>query len=173
MKGQKAILIFLVKFVGLYLVLNTAYAFWADRYKPEADPLTRVVTHQTTTILNWFEDGVSVGESFNSANVPIRQDNRTIVSVFEGCNSINVIVVFLSFVIAFAGSWTKTSVFIVLGAMLIYLCNLGRVVLLFFVAKYYPNNLYFFHKYLFTAVLYGVVFILWFIWVKKIWPSQS
>ncbi len=173
MKDQKAVLVFLVKFVGLYLLLNTAYALWIARYEPTADPLTKLVTDQTVVILNWLETGVTVGESFRSAHVPILQDNKTIVSVFEGCNSVNVIIVFLSFIVAFAGSWPKTTLFVLAGAIVVYLGNLVRVVLLFFVAKYYPNNLYFFHKYLFTAVLYAVVFILWFIWVKKLWPSKT
>lgn len=173
MKDQKAILFFLLKFIGLYIVLNTAYGFWIEQYHPLPDPLTRIVTNQTAAIVSLTEDDISVGESLKSPYVPIRQGSTTIVSVFEGCNSLNVMIVFISFIVAFTGTLKKSMIFGAVGIVLIYLFNLFRVGLLFFIAKYYPNNLYFFHKYLFTGLLYVLVFFLWYLWVKKIWPDPK
>jgi exosortase family protein XrtF len=173
MKDQKAILFFLLKFIGLYIVLNTIYGAWVGYYAPLPDPITKMVTHHTAALLSVTQSNVSVGEAINSPNVPLRQDNDTIVSVFEGCNSLNVMIVFISFIVAFTGTWKKTLVFSLIGIVLIYVFNLFRVGLLFYIAKYWPNNLYFFHKYLFTGLLYAMVFFLWYLWVKKIWPSKD
>jgi exosortase family protein XrtF len=173
MQSQKAILLFLIKFIGLYIVLNTVYGFWIAHYEPLADPLTRIVTDHTASLISITEDNITVGEVINSPNVPIRQEGRTIVSVFEGCNSINVMIVFLAFVVAFTGTARKTVAFTAIGLTLIYVFNLFRVGLLFYIAKYYPHNLYFFHKYLFTGLLYGLVFLLWFYWVRKLWPAKN
>jgi len=173
MQSQKTIILFLVKFIGLYIVLNTIYGFWIDSYSPLPDPLTKIVTHQTVAMISLMEEGVTVAEALGSPNVPVRQDGKTVVSVFEGCNSLNVIFVFLSFIVAFTGSPKKTVIYGIIGVALIYLLNLLRVGLLFFTAKYYPGNLYFFHKYLFTALLYVLVFFLWYIWVTKIWPRKT
>lgn len=173
MKDQKAILLFLLKFIGLYIVLNTAYGLWIAHYRPLPDPLTNIVTHHTAALISLAEDDISVGEIDNSPYVPIRQQTTTVVSVFEGCNSLNVMIVFLSFVVAFTGTLKKSVVFSLTGIVLIYILNLFRVGLLFFIAKYYPNNLYFFHKYLFTGVLYALVFFLWYLWVVRIWPEKK
>jgi exosortase family protein XrtF len=172
MKEQKAILFFLVKFVGLYLVLNTAYGLWISSYDPLPDPLTLSVTHHTVGLISLAEDNIEVGERPNSPSVPILQNNKSVVSVFEGCNSMNVMIVFVSFIVAFTGTLKKTILFGLAGILLIYVFNLFRVGMLFFIAKYYPHNLYFFHKYLFTALLYVMVFFLWYVWVKKIWPEK-
>ena len=36
------------------------------------------------------------------------------------------------------------------------------------VAKHFPDQLYLMHKFVFTGVIYGFVFFLWFLWVKKL-----
>lgn len=173
MKEQKAILLFLVKFIGLYLALNTGYGLWISYYDPSPDPLTRIVTHHTIALVSLVEDNISAIERVNSPSVPICQNGEAVVSVFEGCNSMNVMIVFVAFIAAYTGTWKKTLWFGLSGIVVIYAFNLFRVGMLFFIAKYYPNNLYFFHKYLFTALLYVLVFFLWYLWVKKIWPKKS
>lgn len=172
MKEQKAILFFLLKFIGLYLVLNTAYGLWIFSYDPLPDPLTVTVTHHTVGLISLAEGDIAVGVRPNSPSVPILQNGKSVVSVFEGCNSMNVMIVFVSFIVAYTGTWKKTVLFGLAGLLLIYIFNLFRVGMLFFIAKYYPDSLYFFHKYLFTGLLYMMVFILWYFWVKKIWPKK-
>ncbi len=173
MQSQKAIVLFLVKFIGSYILLNTLYGLWIAHYEPLPDPITRLVTNQTATLISMVEDNITVGEAIGSPNVPICQNAKTIVSVFEGCNSINVMIVFVSFVVAFTGTWKKSVIFSAIGLALIYVFNLLRVGLLFFIAKYYHDSLYFFHKYLFTGLLYALIFLLWFYWVKKLWPAKD
>lgn len=173
MKDQKAILFFLLKFIGLYIVLNTVYGFWIEYYSPLPDPITRVVTNHTASLLSLVHDQVTAGAVLNSPNVPLQQNGKTVVSVFEGCNSLNVMIVFVSFIVAFTGTLRKTVIFGLIGIVLIYIFNLFRVGLLFYIARYWPNNLYFFHKYLFTGLLYAMVFFLWYLWVTRIWPKKE
>ena len=173
MKDQKTILFFLLKFVGLYVVLNTIYGLWISSYTPSPDPITKMVTHESVAFISLTEKNVSIGSIATSPNVPVLKDGRTVVNVYEGCNGLNVMFVFVSFVVAYTGSLKKTVWFCLAGLILIHIFNLFRVSLLYFIAEYYPNNLYFFHKYLFTGVLYGMVFVLWYFWVKKVWPKKA
>jgi exosortase family protein XrtF len=172
MKDQKTIILFLLKFVGLYVVLNTGYGLWIASYEPMPDPMTTLVTRHSVSMISLTEKNVTVGEPVSNPNVPVIDNGTAIIQVFEGCNGINVMIVFLSFVIAFTGTLKKTLLFVGVGLLSIYIANLFRVSLLFFVAKYYPDNLYFFHKYLFTGLLYILVFVLWYFWVTKIWPKK-
>jgi exosortase family protein XrtF len=164
---ERAIIFFLVKFIGFYLVLNTLYGFWFESFEPRADPLTHLVTRQSAWVISLFEPDIVTEPYTNSPEVSIKQREKVVINVFEGCNSINVMIVFLSFIVAFAGQWKDTLAFSAASLLLIYLLNLARVILLFFVAKYYPNSLYFFHKYLFTGGIYLVVFVLWYLWIQK------
>lgn len=162
----KPALRFLGIFVGLYLLLNTFYGFWIQHYYPQVDPFTVNITKQVAAILTFFGQAFSANADLQSANIGLWLNNEVVVYVFEGCNGINVMIVYLSFLVAYKGSIRQFLLFFFGGLLLIYLLNLVRVGLLAEVALFYPEQLYFFHKYLFTGFIYSVVFILWYYWVK-------
>jgi exosortase family protein XrtF len=176
MIGQyKPALIFIIKYLVLYFFLNTIYAFYINAYSPATDPLTISITRQVAALLRWAGEPVAVVLKENYAQVPIQRDGNNIVEVYEGCNSVNVMIVYFSFLIAFSGPWKALMKFSFLGFGVIYLMNLVRVSVLYLVSLHYPDKLYFFHKFFFTGIIYGVVFILWFIWMNSIkqWSKQK
>jgi exosortase family protein XrtF len=170
---NKPALFFLLIFVGLYLVLNTAYGFFVEAYYPQADPITLLVTKHVTWFLSFFDHTIDYSITAGSRYVAINNSDRLVISVFEGCNGINVMIVFISFLAAFYGKLKQTIVFGLIGLGVIYLMNLSRVGLLYGVELYYPRFLYFFHKFLFTGVIYVGVFLMWFIWAKWVRSESS
>jgi exosortase family protein XrtF len=162
----KPALRFLGIFVGLYLLLNTFYGLWIQHYYPQVDPFTVSIAKQVAALLTLFGQEFSANAEIASANVALWLNNQVVVYVFEGCNGINVMIVYLSFLVAYKGRTRQFLLFFFGGLTLIYLLNLVRVGLLAEVALFYPEQLYFFHKYLFTGFIYAVVFVLWYYWVK-------
>ncbi|MFN7493601.1 MAG: exosortase family protein XrtF [Cyclobacteriaceae bacterium] len=171
-KENKSAIYFLFKFITFYLILNTFYGLYVEYYSL-ADPFTLWVSENIGWILSFFHDHISVSPSVTTKNVAIQLQGDTIINVFEGCNSINVGIVFIVFVAAFSSSFKYIFKFVITGLAIIYMMNLARVSALFWIALYFPNSLYFFHKFLFTAIIYGVVFILWYVWVKKVNRIES
>ncbi len=159
---------FLATFLGLYISLNLLYGWWISSYIGQADWATNLVTNQTSYILNLFGEQTSTQPKSGAPTVMVVKESRTVISVFEGCNGINVMIVFLSFLFAYRGSFKSLVWFLPFGLFLIYLANLTRVVLLFYVAEYWQHYFYYVHKYLFTAVIYLVVFVLWWWWMEKV-----
>ncbi len=94
-------------------------------------------------------------------------NNENVVRVIEGCNSISVIILFLSFVLAFFRGLSSTLVFILIGAVTIYILNIIRVALLVLGLYFYKDYGDFLHDILFPLFIYGVVLLLWLIWIKK------
>src|SRR5690606_20854765 len=90
-----------------------------------------------------------------------------ILAVYEGCNGINVMIIFVAFLLAFGPMVKAMLWFLPLGLFMIHMMNLVRITLLFWVSIYVESLMYFTHKYFFTATLYVVVFILWVWWVKR------
>ena len=166
---------FLVVYVGVYLVLNTLYALYIQYYAPNPDPMTIVVTEQVALVLQAFGEPVVFLVEEGSPHVPILRDGTGIVRVYEGCNGLNVMIVYLAFLAAFRGPWKSTVLFVIFGLITIYVMNLVRVAALYGVALYYPDKLYFFHKFFFTGLIYLVVFFLWFLWIRKVkqWRSAQ
>lgn len=158
---------FLGIFVGLYLGLNILYGVWISSYDGEVDSATETVTKQTSLLLNFFgEDTITKPKSFTPA-ISILNDSGVALSVFEGCNGINIMIVFASFLFAFGGKLKNMAWFLPCGLILIYLANLARVMILYFVAEYWKEYFYYVHKYVLTAFLYLIVFVLWWWWIEK------
>jgi exosortase family protein XrtF len=164
-KEFKPALYFVGKFLVVYLVLNTMYGIYISTYDNRPDPITRMVTEHAVSVLNTFGYDAATG-STPSPYVPVLLHGESTVSVFEGCNSLNVMIVMLAFVIAYRGPLKNYFWFVPLSLVLIYIFNLIRIDLLVMVSVYLPDYMYFTHKYFFTAFIYAVVFLLWFWWVK-------
>jgi exosortase family protein XrtF len=159
-------IIFLLKFVGLYLIGNILYGFYITSFEPRPDPLTHVIAVQTSIILNVCGYRVEVDDRENKPTTNISYFGHARLSIYEGCNGLNIIIIFLAFIFAF-GPVTRTLLwFVPLGLSIIHFTNLCRITLLFLVSEYMPKAMYFMHKYFFTAILYVVIFALWIWWVK-------
>jgi exosortase family protein XrtF len=168
MKWQEAkpAFLFLAKFIVFYFVCNLLYGWWITSYVPSPDPATVAVTQHSAFILDLFGYEIKTILHHSKPAQRILLDERPVLSVFEGCNGINVWIIFVAFVIAFSKFTKKTGLFILAGTGVIYLINLARIIFLFFISLAYPDAVYFFHKYFFTAGIFLVVFAMWYYWIK-------
>ena len=92
---------------------------------------------------------------------------KYLARIIEGCNAISVIVLFISFVIAFSGKLKTTVLFLLSGSILIYVVNLIRIVILAVGLYHYPWRSDILHSVIFPAIIYGMVFLLWMLWVNR------
>lgn len=168
MKELKPALRFLAVFVALYLVLNVLYGLWISSFEDCPDPATVIVTRQTSAIVNTLGEETTTFPKPGSASMSILKGMRSALNVYEGCNGINVMIVFVSFMFAFGGRLKSMAWFIPLGIVLIYATNLVRVTGLYFIAEYWKEYFYYVHKYAFTAFIYLIVLILWWLWIEKV-----
>lgn len=164
---------FLGKFVGLYIILSLLYGLYINSYVPDTDPVTVEVARQTSVVLEWFGEPNYTYAEDHRTGVRITSPTENVLSVYEGCNGLNVFIIFFSFLMAYGKPRKALWWFIPLGMVVIHVFNLARIGLLYHVTLYYPDYTYFTHKYLFTAIIYGVVFLLWLLWVLKIYPSRK
>ena len=172
-KENKKAIFFLLTFVGVYLALNTLYGFYVQYYMPASDSFTRAVTGQVVWFLGFFDSSVTYYPSAMTEYIPVANDRQNMIYVFEGCNGVNVLIVYFSFLVAFTGPWKTLALFTGIGIAAIHFVNLLRIGLLYGVAFYFPEQLYFFHKYFFTGIIYIMVFILWYLWVRRVKPSDA
>jgi exosortase family protein XrtF len=164
----KPTILFLARFLVFYLVGNLLYGLFVTSYVPEADPVTRSVTKQTSAIITALGWSTTVREHASKPTTLLLYEGNVSLAVYEGCNGINTMVIFAAFIFGF-GPWNKKMLwFVPAGLLIIHVANLMRVGLLFFVAEYQPDFMYFVHKYLFTGFLYLIIFCLWIWWIKLI-----
>src|SRR5688572_12022010 len=156
----KPAFIFLGKFLGIYIVGNLIYGVFVESFGNQPDTVTSAVTKQVSVILSWFGEQSSIVNSLGKPNVLLQNSCDTVISVYEGCNGINMMIVFVGFILAFWGKKKVILPFILIGLVVLHISNLIRILLLYYAAVTLENYFYFIHKYLFTAALYLIVFML-------------
>jgi exosortase family protein XrtF len=171
-KEFKPTIIFLIKFIGLYIIGNLLYGFYITYFEPRPDPVTHCVSRQVSALLTASGYETQIEDSNTKPTTFIIYQTKNILSVYEGCNGLNTMIVFLAFMVSFGPLQKKMFWFIPLGLLIIHIANLARVSMLFFVSAFLPHLMYFTHKYLFTAALYIIIFLLWIWWVKAFQENE-
>ena len=172
MNRYKTISLFLVKFFASYFLLFAAYAYYINNTQQkegvfECSPLTVKVADQTTAVLNLLGYNASSIQHEKEMSVKLLIDNVYIARVIEGCNSMSIIILFISFIIAFAGKWLATVIYALIGSVIIYSINIIRIAFLTVLLQKYPHEQELLHGLVFPAIIYGTTFLLWVLWVQK------
>lgn len=166
----KPFLLFLGKFIASYLILTIVYQSYLNRFdadRAEVDSFTQIVANQSAKVLSWFDSKSYTMPHLREPSVKIIYKGKYISRIIEGCNAISVIILFISFVIAFTGKFKNTILFVLFGIILIHILNIGRIALLCIGLYHFPKLEHLLHGVIFPLVIYGVVFLLWIIWVNK------
>lgn len=176
LQKNKPVIRFLLIFFGSYLVLALLYNLYlnnasSQKYYPEI--ITHIVALQSQDLIEVFGYQAKSIPSGYDPSMQIAINGDYIVRVVEGCNAVSVMVLFLSFVLAFKKDWKSTLLYIFAGLVIIYALNILRIALLTIAIHEYPKYTDLLHTTLFPAFIYGVVFILWFIWVRNFKPKTS
>ena len=172
MKGNKTIVKFLLKFFGTYLVLFLVYNFYLKQTQQTTDvfscaPITKTVAEQTNFLLNSLGYDAKIEQHTEEASMKMYLNGVYISRVVEGCNAISVIILFCAFIIAFSNKFIPTALYILFGSIIIYVTNIVRIVIINIALYKYPKYESFLHDLVFPSIIYGITFLLWFIWVRK------
>lgn len=164
----KPFLIFLASFFLTYFILTFIYQqYLGSLEKNKTDAVTKFVSKNTEQILLFFGEEVSVVESDTGSYMKLFFHKEYIARIVEGCNAISIIILFVSFVVAFSSKLIPTLLFIFCGSIIIYLLNVFRIAALTVLLFYFPKQEVILHEVLFPLFIYSVVFLLWLIWVRK------
>jgi exosortase family protein XrtF len=166
----KPFLLFLAKFFATYLVLSFIYQTYLNRFDSknnQVDDFTSLVASQTQKVLSVVNNEVYTLPNDKEPSIKLFYRNKWVSRVIEGCNALSVLILFVSFVIAFSGKFKQTLLFILFGAIIIHLFNVLRIALLSMAVYHFPESQDFLHSVIFPLFIYGIVFLLWIIWVSK------
>ena len=161
-------LIFLAKFFLTYLVLSLIYQGYLSRFDTHAvDGITELVAKNTVQLVTLFEDDFYIKQISYTSYIMFYYNQQAVARMIEGCNAISVIILFISFVVSFSGKLKSTLLFILGGSVFVYILNIIRIALLCLALYWFPEQQSLLHEIVFPLFIYGVVFILWVVWVNK------
>ncbi len=171
MHKNKAIVVFLAKFFATYFILFGIYSFYLSRTQQKGDvfscaPVTRMVADHVQKVANMLGYRTYTQQSADELSILLVINEDYASRIVEGCNSVSVIILFLSFVIAFSGKLKHTILFGLFGVVLIYVVNVLRIIAITILYYRFPKYQDVLHDLLFPAIIYGLTFMLWVTWVK-------
>jgi len=127
------------------------------------DPYTTFVAHQARVALNLLGESARVdGQVLSSP--------RFAVQIYNGCNGLEAILVFVAGVLAFPAPWMKRLVGVVLGVLTIQVVNIIRVVSLFYIGIFKPQWFAVSHVFIWQSLIILVGVVLWLVWVQRYAP---
>ena len=171
MKKNKAIIVFLVKFFATYFILFGAYSFYLNKTQQKTDvyvcsPITGTVADHVYQVSKMLGYDAEIEQHSEELSIKFMLNDNYVSRIVEGCTSVSVIILFLSFIIAFSGSIRSTVMFGIFGSMLIYVVNILRIIAISILYYKLPEYQEILHDLVFPGIIYGLTFILWITWVK-------
>ena len=163
---NKPVIKFLAIFLSSYTLLSVLYYLFLNNTS-SPDFFSKSVSEQTINLLNLI--GYETNSTTNSTNgfINLYIRGKNIAGISEGCNAISIMILFLSFIFSFTKKLKPTLLFTLLGLIIIHIMNIVRIVILIVCLYHYPKYSDPLHNYVFPAMIYGVVFLLWMYWVNS------
>lgn len=176
-RDLKPVLILLLRFFGVYFGLIALYQFYLSFYdNVAADPFTRLIAEQSSFCIRKAGYRSTL---IDAPNPEILQGIYFYINkmwptiMVEGCNALSIMILFLAFIFTFYKG-VKTFWFALLGLVFIHIVNVVRIAVINIVAlKFSPEQFHFAHDYIFPAVIYGAVVLLWIVWIQWVPAKKS
>ncbi len=161
-------LLFLAKFFFTYIILTFIYqGFLRSFGLDKIDSITELVAENTKQLLILFNEDADIVKNNSESFIRLIYNQQYVARIIEGCNAISIIILFISFVVSFSGRMRPTLFFVLGGSLIIYVLNVARIAVLCVLIYFFPKQQSLVHGVFFPLFIYGVVFILWVIWVNK------
>lgn len=168
MKEYKPLILFLLKFLGSYIAMIFLYNLYLEQTLPDNKPdsFTIFTSDTTSWVMNTlgYHSQSVINPSNPYCNFYLENQYTTIIN--EGCNAISVMIIFIAFIVAFSTKITTTIWYILVGLILLFVMNITRIAIINWIVRYMPEYAKMAHDYLFPAIIYGTIVVLWIVWVK-------
>ena len=169
---NKPVIKFLAIFLISYLLLSSLYYTFLNTTS-NPDIVTKLVSKQTVQLLNFTGHETKAFSKPSEGFINLFVKGKNIAGISEGCNAISIIILFLAFIFSFSKKLKPTLLYSLFGIGFIHVMNIIRIVILVICIYHYPEYSDPLHNYVFPAMIYGVVFLLWMFWVNSFKKVKS
>jgi exosortase/archaeosortase family protein len=172
--------LFLGKALLFFVVWKIIYIGFLLDSKVLDHPLTTHVGDASVKVLNeWSsmsnfksvrEESTTVyeGEYTTGLVSQIYHNGKKVLSIADLCNGLELIVLYIGFIICMPSSFWRKVRYIIIGAILLDVVNIGRCIALIHLREYYHYYFDIAHKYIFNVTVYSVTFLIWIVYTRKI-----
>lgn len=172
--------LFLGKALLFFVIWKIIYVGFLLDSKILDYPLTTHVGKASTEMLNRFspmsgfkavretKTTLYEGEYIVQDTSEIYHNERSVLHIADLCNGLELIVLYIGFIVCMPSNFWRKVLYIICGAILLDFVNITRCIGLIYLREYFELYFDFAHKYLFKTTVYGVTFLLWMLYARKI-----
>lgn len=158
---------FFIRFFILYIIWFCIYDLYL---RPRGYLDKYLIISQTNTagkILEFINYKTYIS-FYNNIYGIITFENGSSLKVSHYCDGLVLFALFAGFIISFpGGDWKVKFKHVLVGIGIIYIANIIRIVILSIIFVEARQYLDFNHKYVFTSIIYTIIFLMWKYWIDK------
>jgi len=170
-KVNKIIVKFFIRLILLAIVTMTFYNYVLKPIRIPDKILTETIAKGVEIVINDFIPKniyvTAVQNPVIASAMNINLNGRTILRIFDDCNGLELIAIYLSLIILLPYKISRKIIFSVAGILIFILANIIRCTILFWITLYYRDAFDFNHHYVFTILIYLLIFYGWLLFTKK------
>jgi len=162
--GQVSVLRFLLIFfilLALFYIFIAFSSFYSKRFLPSYHHLIAKTSGYMLAIL---------GQDTTVTHTSIRSP-RFSVSIVRGCDAVEAIALYIFAVLSFPLPFLKKLIGVTIGAMILSVLNLVRIVSLFLIGVYFRRIFHLTHIDVWQALFIFFAVLLWILWL--LWATRS
>ena len=153
------------RFVVLFLVYLAALAFFYPKFSV-----------RYSGVVEWMSETTAVMVAFaiDLFSDVVKQQHKMIifggfaVEIIEECTGLYEMLIYAAAVMAFPTTLVKKGIGIALGVPMLYAINVGRIMFLLWVGRFYPHSFDFMHLYFWQATLILMITSVWLLWIFQV-----
>jgi exosortase family protein XrtF len=173
------VLSFFAKALVVFLAWKLAYLLFLQPHRTLDEPLTAAIGNSTVAVLNLFggQGAYSVRRVLYSEQLDggtrtgdvaeIYRDEQKTLRIADACNGLELMVLYAGFLFCYPGRPSRRFGFLFGGLALIYLMNVVRCAVLIRIFLKSRQFLDFSHHFAFTFIVYGIIFLLWYLYTRR------
>ncbi len=166
---SKATGVFFLKLTALFTTWFICYNLLLKPTRIIDRPLTNSITSLVVKAINIVSPHAALAwrENNNPNGTYLVKDNKSVLIIADICNGIDLIFIYACVILLLPHSLKRKFAFLAGGILVIFLVNVLRISCLYFIYVSFRSNFDFSHHYLFTLIMYFLIFCGWILYIKK------
>jgi exosortase family protein XrtF len=159
--------LFLLKVSTFYISWSLLYVFVLQPNRVVDAYLTRNLGALTATLMQLILPSHSVQVIHDALMSSLQIDGSFNIFILDGCNGLELYVLYVGFILCFPFKNNSTLKYIVLGLLSIFLLNLLRCTVLSYLKFHKVSYFDIIHHYIFTITVYSFICALWYRYITE------
>ena len=159
-------------FINLFILFSIWFVAYALILRPPRildRPLTNFITNAVVGCFNVLSPAaqtITWKEIPGGSGAELVQNGKSVFGIWDVCNGIDLMFIYVGILVLLPYPLKRKIIFSIGGIIVIIIANIFRVTALYFINIYQQSAFYFSHHYVFTILMYILIFYGWLLFIK-------